>query len=397
MINLGETSTLTWTSTHTSACTAAGAWTGSKSQSGTQTVHPSAVGSYTYTLSCSTASGSLSRSATLTVNERSGRNRSGLPWKSGASPGSGIGSIAIEKSAQFGAWRGRQVDIASIFIGKDSWTESYEAYLTNPVLQSTGAVAAYKNANIHILLTVPLVIAADRGRFQYVANGGIDSKHQAIANKIKTIVGTGPIYLRLGHEADEGYPWSYTGHGGSDPDPAIHTEYQDAWNRIAHIYKTTLPGAKMVWNVLKNTRQRVTDYYPGDVNVDIISIDVYDNGSGGYCDSETSAGWVNICRGSYDAATGVSNGIAGILAFAKLHHKKFGVDEWGATNKTLLPTDGANNSFFVQGMFEFFRANSAYLEDESYSNRAGGGKHQVWPKTTYNPLPSDSYRLKYHP
>lgn len=57
-------------------------------------------------------------------------NRSGLPWKSGVSPGTSKGSEAIDKTSGFGKWRGRSVDIAAVFIGKNSWQKSYESYLT---------------------------------------------------------------------------------------------------------------------------------------------------------------------------------------------------------------------------------------------------------------------------
>lgn len=317
---------------------------------------------------------------------------------SGHSPGSGVGGVVLEKARGFGDWRGRRVDISAIFIGKNSWTESYDRFVTNEVFQSNGAVLALKNSGIQILLTIPLVTKADAGKFAYVAGGAIDAKHQAVADKIRTLIGNGRIYLRLGHEADEGYPWSYTNHGGiGQPDPANPSDYKAAWSRIARLYKNTLPGAKIVWNVLKNTRQRIGDYYPGDDVVDIISVDIYDNGSGGYCNSPQSSAWNNFCRGFYNPSTGISKGVAGALAFARQRGKKIGVDEWGATNDDLAASNGANNSYFVQGMYDFFWANSQYIEYESYFNRAGGGRHQIWPKTSYNPLPSDAYQEKYRP
>lgn len=335
----------------------------------------------------------------LAVNtiQAQGTHASGLPWKSGVSPGTSDGATALEKVKGFGTWRGRPVDMVTIFIGKNSWQKSYASYLNNEVLQPKGALVALHKAGLLPLMTVPLVIKDDAGQFQKVAEGKIDAGHQAVANKIKEIMGADKIYLRLGHEADEGYPWSYTGHKGSAPDPANPEHYKAAWARIAKIYKSTVPGAKMVWNVLKNTRQKVANYYPGDEVVDLISIDVYDNGSGGFCNSATAPGWLKMGLGAFDPQTGVSKGIGGIWAFAKSHHKKIGVDEWGATNKELKANNGANNGFFVEGMFEFFKAHAADIEYEAYFNRAGGGMHQIWPKTDYNPLPSDAYLRKWKP
>jgi hypothetical protein len=343
------------------------------------------------------APGAPHHDSTPAQDASSPSNRSGLPWKSGVSPGTSKGVTAIEKINGFGAWRGRPVDIAAVFIGKNSWQKSYEAYLTNEVLRPDGAVAALKQAGVLVLLTVPLVTKSDAGQFAMVAHGDIDAKHQAVAAKIRSLMGDETIYLRLGHEADEGYPWSYTGHRGSAPDPANPAEYRAAWARIAHIYKQTVPNAKMVWNVLKNTRQKIGNYYPGDAVVDVLSIDVYDNGYGGFCDSPTAPGWIKTGHGSYNPQSGVSKGAAGLLSFAKLHNKRIGIDEWGATNKPLDAGDGANNAFFVQGMYDFFVANGADIEYECYFNRAGGGTHQIWPKTQYNPLPSDGYLKGWKP
>lgn len=64
----GGSSTLTWSTTRTSACTASGAWSGPTALSGSRQVSPS-TGSFSYTLTCTGTGGSIaSNSATLTVN-----------------------------------------------------------------------------------------------------------------------------------------------------------------------------------------------------------------------------------------------------------------------------------------------------------------------------------------
>jgi len=62
----GGTSTLTWSSTNATSCTASGGWSGSQSTSGTHQVGP-LTASATYTLSCSGGGGSAQQSATVTV------------------------------------------------------------------------------------------------------------------------------------------------------------------------------------------------------------------------------------------------------------------------------------------------------------------------------------------
>jgi hypothetical protein len=73
-INFGQAVTLAWTSANATSCTATtssaagGTFAGSQSMSGTQTVVPTAAGSYTYTLGCSGSGGMMSATASVMVN-----------------------------------------------------------------------------------------------------------------------------------------------------------------------------------------------------------------------------------------------------------------------------------------------------------------------------------------
>ncbi|HEY0340916.1 MAG TPA: S8 family serine peptidase, partial [Steroidobacteraceae bacterium] len=86
-ITVGSSATLTWVGVNVSACSASGSWSGSQSASGTQTVTPTAAGTDTYTLTCSGENGSISGSATLTVNNPA----TGISGGSGASSSGGSG------------------------------------------------------------------------------------------------------------------------------------------------------------------------------------------------------------------------------------------------------------------------------------------------------------------
>ena len=65
-ITSGGSSTLTWSSTNATSCTASGDWSGSKATSGTQGTG-ALTGSKSYTLACSGAGGTVSKTATVTV------------------------------------------------------------------------------------------------------------------------------------------------------------------------------------------------------------------------------------------------------------------------------------------------------------------------------------------
>ena len=62
---IGSNSTLTWSSSNASSCSASGAWSGTKSTSGSETITITTVGNIAFTLTCSGDGGN--RSATVTI------------------------------------------------------------------------------------------------------------------------------------------------------------------------------------------------------------------------------------------------------------------------------------------------------------------------------------------
>jgi uncharacterized protein (TIGR03118 family) len=77
---IGNSATLTWSSSAGTSCMASGAWTGTEPTSGTQAVTPTSTGAITYTLTCSggTYSGSRQASVTLTVTAPSAYSATSL-------------------------------------------------------------------------------------------------------------------------------------------------------------------------------------------------------------------------------------------------------------------------------------------------------------------------------
>ena len=66
-IFLGDSTTLTWSSTGATSCTASGSWSGSRSTFGSQSVTPP-QGSPRYSLTCSGQGGSVTQNVQLTVS-----------------------------------------------------------------------------------------------------------------------------------------------------------------------------------------------------------------------------------------------------------------------------------------------------------------------------------------
>ena len=66
-INLGQSATLTWSSTNATSCVADSAWTGAQQTSGSLSVTPASTGGYAYSLSCTGAAGTANNAVGLSV------------------------------------------------------------------------------------------------------------------------------------------------------------------------------------------------------------------------------------------------------------------------------------------------------------------------------------------
>jgi cellulase/cellobiase CelA1 len=66
-ITIGQSTTVSWSSTNATACTASGAWSGARPTAGSQSVTATTPGTLTYSLACAGSGGTTTRAATLTV------------------------------------------------------------------------------------------------------------------------------------------------------------------------------------------------------------------------------------------------------------------------------------------------------------------------------------------
>ncbi len=67
-LTLGQSATLTWSSTNATACSASGGWSGPEATSGTASVTPASAGQASYALSCSGGGGSVTAMSVVTVS-----------------------------------------------------------------------------------------------------------------------------------------------------------------------------------------------------------------------------------------------------------------------------------------------------------------------------------------
>ncbi len=120
----GASSTLTWSSTNATSCTASGAWSGTQSTSGTSTVSPTATS--TYTLNCTGAGGSVSKSATVTVTTTSAAtvNLSASPLSISAGQSSTLNwsSANVSSCVASKGWTGAQANSGTLVVTPSATT-----------------------------------------------------------------------------------------------------------------------------------------------------------------------------------------------------------------------------------------------------------------------------------
>jgi hypothetical protein len=128
-ITLGQSATLTWSSTNATSCTASGAWAGSEGTGGTKSVTPTAAGKLSYVLTCTGAGGSGNATASLTV-------AAALPTVTiSVSPA----SITVGQSATL-TWSSTN---ATSCTASNAWTGSEAVSGTMSVTPSASGTASY--------------------------------------------------------------------------------------------------------------------------------------------------------------------------------------------------------------------------------------------------------------
>lgn len=344
-------------------------------------------------------------SAATTIRRRP-RHASGLPWRSGFRlPRNDYAKILAEYP-QLETWRGRKLDVIGQFITLQD-ARSWPKLVKNAALGGTkdqpkGCVQAIFDGGWTPVLGVPLLIQGEARRFDRLAAGEFDEQHRAVARRVAEISQGRLIYVRLGWEYPQGYPWSWIGDAAGDMIPDT-TEWQDhyrlGWARIAAIWHQECPGAKTVWCSLKNTRRATDAYYPGDEACDVLGMDLYNQLDGVWVNDEAS--WRKF-GGSYREGYGF-NGPLGLAEFARRRGKTISICEWGPYNRSRTAGDEANHPFFVSRMFDWFQELGELLEYEVYfqagSDAQGRlGQQVIFPDTAeFNPLPRQSYLARWRP
>lgn len=356
--------------------------------------------------------------------------RSGMPYLLGfREPANSHPTMtqAGGKYDQIEAWLGRKLDLIPCFLGSDQFTRDWAAFATNYVLgygkDPKGQLQGIYDRGSIPLFGMPVMPKSVQRRYDLGAAGEWDEPHRAVYRRIGQIAEGRPLYLRLGWEVNEGYPWSWIENAvkddgsrladdqdwrvGAIPDtPRWRGFYIDTFRRLVDVARQEIPGVVVCWNHLRNTRRNVGAYFPGNSHVDVVTMDPYDNGNGGFVVDEAS--W-QAFGGTY--AQDSFNGPVAMLDWAEAHGLKVGFDEWGCWNKTPLdptkPAEGANlspaapgnNGFYVGKMVGLFQnaVDRGLMSHESYFQTGSSGIHQLWPETPWNANVRAAYLGLYRP
>lgn len=287
-----------------------------------------------------------------------------LPWPSGTHA-----THEPERYAAFSAWRGRPVDIANLYVDRNSWSG-----LTHP----TWPIETFADFAGTLVLTEPLY-PLDQGNNADCAKGAYDGYWKKLGEFL--IAHDRPdTILRLGWGMnDPGHHWR------SDADPSA---WIACFRNVVSAVRATNPRIRIDWSFdpLPSAYPQSGDpydAYPGDAYVDIVGMDLFDRAPA----TQDEAAWAAKCEGAL--------GVCRLLAFAREHRKQLAFGEWGVAS---CGSDaGGDNPFYVRKMFELFQQNGDILAYESYFDEPMGDVCSGLIEDQDRPLSSAEYRRLYAP
>ena len=269
-------------------------------------------------------------------------------WASGVWTG---GDWSPARVAAFGTWRGSPVSTVTAYPAYQTWAELAGSDWNVGVFDGFPGRLAY---GLPLLPKTP-----GTGTLADVAAGAHDDAFTAVA---QTLVKhqRGDAFVRIGLEANgDWFPWGASADGN---DPAA---FKAAYRHVAGVLRAVAPKLTLVFDIgcghpLRDQATRLdslTALYPGDDVVDVVGCDHYDAHS-------------TISRTAAQFATsltpGDAAGLQDVVDFARAHHKKFAIPEWGLTQ--LSAKGGGDNPYYIYAMYRFFQANAKDLAFENYFN-----------------------------
>jgi hypothetical protein len=269
----------------------------------------------------------------------------------GATGRSGVnGDPVLDRASieAFGAWRGRPCSVAHTYTERSNWEK-----------MTRGSGWVFDNfAGFPGLLVISqgLVPEGHQADLPACASGAHDDDWRAFG-ALMVETNRAASVVRLGWEFNGTFmPWFAS-------DPKL---WKACYRHAALAIRAANPKVILDWTVNSHATPTsvcggaATGCYPGDDVVDIIGIDNYDMSPS----AKSAEDFKRIADGP--------EGLNRIFAFAKRHHKKFSVGEWGVAPGSELNSTGENPEF-IRWMHSWFAAHASDIAYEAYFNSCGAG------------------------
>jgi hypothetical protein len=179
-------------------------------------------------------------------------------------------------------------------------------------------------------------------------NSQTDNEARAYARHIQSMGIANQVIVRPGYEMNANWmPW-----GNQFGDNQQGEGFKRLWNRIVPIMKAEAPGLRFDWSVQPGDAGQINDparFYPGDANVDFVTMDQYDWWLSG-TPQQRFDGFIN----------GPSRGLPWLRDFANAHGKKWGIDETGLVSNSNGTQGGGDNPYFITSLYNWAESNGAY-------------------------------------
>jgi hypothetical protein len=258
---------------------------------------------------------------------------------------------AIQQYIDFSNWLGKPVMYRVTFDNGPTWTD-----IANPGFLSATKQWLASNPNRHEVITVPLIpVPLNANLLSAVAAGTYDSYFKQLAANIASKTGAPQrVIIRLGWESNgKWYPWSAVGR------PAL---YRYAYRHVVHVMRSQCNVLRFEWNVAWASSYPFdyTSAYPGDDVVDVIGMDVYDQ--------YNTYGFWNVLN--------IYEGLTFLRNFAHQHGKSEAYSEWGLSTQP-LPVGNGDDTYYVQGMYNWIKAGGSNVLYADYWNTPAGGPNGV--------------------
>jgi hypothetical protein len=269
----------------------------------------------------------------------------------------------------FGAMVGHQMSCAMVYVDQTTTWQQWETpWILSPPSADTNWVswATTPGANRQLVITQDL-IPSDVATSDWLdagAAGDYESYAQTFAQNL-VAAGLGNSIIRLAPEANGNW---FADSLGTTPEQ--WAQWVQFWRNTV-IAMRSVPGANFQFDWCINYLYRdlpLSEIYPGNDVVNIIGIDVYDDGNLG---STGAARWNKADTGA--------DGVQALVQFAAANGKPISIPEWGVD--TVAHGGGGDDPAFVNGIASVVANNptayQSYFYKDTWAQQFAPGTQSV--------------------